>query len=243
MACGKNRLDERKRGDTLMYRVEDKYYLPLTDMWELEKRISLFLKPDPYNIEGKGYKISSLYFDDYCDSCLQGTVDGIPERDKYRIRIYNDSFDIIKLEIKSKLYNRTLKRGAVISKEEFNKLISNHVEDIDVVGESYDAKELFVAQMKMIGLKPKAIVTYDRNAYIYDAGNVRITFDYNLRGSNNTEQFGRENILYDKPDGMDSVLEVKYDEFLPDFIAQLLESNNMLQSSNSKYRIIREIYK
>ena len=222
-----------------MYRVEDKYVLPHTDFFLLRNRIETILSPDS-NSNDDGYKISSVYFDDILDTHLRDTVDGNPIRQKYRIRIYNDSFDVIKLEVKFKQYNRILKRAQKISVAEFEKLLN--CETIDAPDDLDNARNLFNLAIMERGLRPKVIVTYERRAFIYTPGNVRITFDSNLRGSTQFKYFGNKNLVYEYPEGSGAVLEVKYDEFLPKFIAQTLEINSMWQTANSKYRICREIF-
>lgn len=224
-----------------MYRVEDKYLLSPSQMTLLEKRIASVLTPDQNNINRKGYQISSLYFDDNYDRCLHDTINGVSPRDKYRIRIYNNSFDTIKLEVKRKKLNRTLKFVSSITKEECQKLCLG--ETLDRRTDSADDPiNAFNTAISTRLLHPSVIVTYDRNAYLYDEGDVRITFDRNLRGSNWTEMFGKPDLVYDYPQGKGGILEVKYNGFLPTFIAQLIENNSMIQTSNSKYRICREIY-
>lgn len=222
-----------------MYRVEDKYIIPYNDMFLLERRMSTLLTPDANNGQA-GYKISSVYFDDIYDTHLTDTIDGNPIRDKYRIRIYNDSFETIKLEIKSKMYNRAEKRSADITYEQMQKLLSGKC--IESSGDASSPIALFNVGINTRYLRPKVIVTYERKAYIYESGNVRITFDTNIRASNKTDCFGNDDLIYDYPVENNSVLEVKYDGFLPDFIAQALETNRMTQTSNSKYRTGRELY-
>lgn len=85
-----------------MYRVEDKYICTETELYMLQARMEAVLHSDDNENGSDGYRIESLYFDDLCDSCLHDTVDGVNRRVKYRIRIYNDSLDVIKLEVKSK---------------------------------------------------------------------------------------------------------------------------------------------
>ena len=222
-----------------MYRVEDKYVLPMTDFWLMRNRINNILSPDS-NSNEEGYKISSIYFDDIDDTHLRDTVEGNPIRQKYRIRIYNDSLDVIKLEVKFKQYNRVLKKAQKISTAELKKLIDG--ETIDSPNDLNNARSLFNLAITEHGLRPKVIVTYERKAFVYNPGNVRITFDSNLRGSNQINYFGNKNLVYDYPEGTGTVLEVKYDEFLPKFIAQTLEIDSMWQTANSKYRICREIF-
>ena len=86
-----------------MYRVEDKYCCSPNEMFLLQRRIGAVLRPDANESNPEGYSIISLYFDDLEDSCLQDTLDGNERRNKYRIRIYNNSLDMIKLEVKEKL--------------------------------------------------------------------------------------------------------------------------------------------
>lgn len=222
-----------------MYRVEDKYVISDDRLWILERRIAMLLPIDSLSGED-GYRISSLYFDDLTDSMLTDTLDGNPFRDKYRIRIYNDSFSIIKLEVKRKKYNRVTKVSSEITADELQALVSGRT--IPDKNDLHDARTLFNLAIKTRGLIPKIIVTYDRKAYVHESGNVRITFDRNIRASDQCELFGKHNINYDLSEDSGSVLEVKYDEFIPRFIMQLLETGNMFQTSNSKYGICRGIY-
>ena len=222
-----------------MYRVEDKYVLPHADFFLLRNRIETILSPDS-NSNDDGYKISSVYFDDIEDTHLRDTVEGNPSRQKYRIRIYNDSFDVIKLEVKFKQYNRVFKKAQKISVEELRRLVN--CQTIESPNDLNNARCLFNLAITERGLRPKVIVTYERKAFVYNPGNVRITFDSNLRGSNQIKYFGDKNLIYDYPEGTGTVLEVKYDEFLPKFIAQTLEIDSMWQTANSKYRICREIF-
>ena len=159
-------------------------------------------------------------------------------RNKYRIRIYNDSLDVIKLEVKSKRDNRILKRSRTISIAEMKSLING--ECIEDSASEEDPATLFNLAIKTRGLRPRVIVAYERKAYVYEPGNVRITFDRNVRASGRVEEFGQKNIVYDFLQEYDKVLEVKYDEFIPDFLLQLLELGNMQQSAYSKYQLCRE---
>ena len=93
-----------------MLRVEDKYILPPGDYLEMDRRLNAILPPD-LNGSPEGYRISSLYFDDLYDTNYYDTVSGNPIRRKFRIRIYNDSFDSIKLEVKTKQYSRSQKEA------------------------------------------------------------------------------------------------------------------------------------
>lgn len=223
-----------------MYRVEDKYCCNEKELFLLQKRISAVLRPDVNESGDFGYGITSLYFDDLADSCFRDTLDGHEVRDKYRIRIYNNSLDRIRLEVKQKKDSRIRKRAKTISPEQMFSLINGQC--IEDSSSAQDPATLFNIAIRTRGLRPKIIVAYERKAYIFEPGNTRITFDRNVRASRRIDWFGQENAVYDPVRDMDAVLEVKYDEFIPDFILQMLELGNMQQSAYSKYQMCRELY-
>lgn len=221
-----------------MYRVEDKFLVSERELYLLQSRLKVVLNTDRHSING--YTITSVYFDDFCDSCLQDTIDGNRIRQKYRIRIYNGSFDVIKLEVKYKRDNRVKKCATEITYEQMCDLMRGiYIEG----GQSSvdDPITLFNMAIKERGLRPKVIVEYDRMAYVFVPGNVRITLDRDLRTSSRFDDFMRKECVSPKAVLHENrVLEIKYDEFLPDFIAGILEYGNMIQTSFSKYRICRE---
>ena len=223
-----------------MYRVEDKYCCSEIELLALQNRIGAVLRPDSNESGPEGYSIISLYFDDLADSCYQDTLDGHEVRDKYRIRIYNNSLDEIRLEVKQKRDSRIRKRSKGISREEMYMLMDGQC--ITDEASMDDPATLFNIAIRTQGLRPKVIVAYERKAYVFEPGNTRITFDRNVRASNRTEFFGHKDIVYDPLREQDAVLEVKYDEFIPGFLLQLLELGNMQQSAFSKYQMCREIY-
>ncbi len=221
-----------------MYRVEDKYNCTDAQLVTLQSRMEAVLKPDVNEGGAEGYRVTSLYFDDLTDSCLQDTVDGVNRRNKYRIRIYNDALDVIKLEVKTKRDNRIMKRSKTVTRAQMESLMRG--ECIEDSASDSDPATLFNLAIRTQGLRPKVIVAYERKAYVYEPGNVRITFDRNVRASSRVEAFGQKNISYDFLREYDKVLEVKYDAFIPDFLLQLLETGSMQQSAYSKYQLCRE---
>lgn len=223
-----------------MYRVENKYNCSEDELYILQHRLEGVLKADSNENRPEGYSIISLYFDDMQDTCLWDTMDGVELRDKYRIRIYNNSLDTIKLEVKSKRDTRILKKSRSITKEQMDKLMRG--ECIEDSASMDDPATLFNLAIRTRGLRPKVIVAYERKAYIFEPGNTRITLDRNVRASSRVEDFGKEKISYDFLDVYDKVLEVKYDEFIPGFLLQLLELGDMQQTSYSKYQLCRELY-
>ena len=221
-----------------MYRAEDKYLCSERDMLLLESRLKVVMKPDTL-AGGKTYRITSLYFDDPADSHWSDAEDGESYRKKYRIRIYNGSFDLIRLEVKYKAFNRVNKRSASISREDAARLIAG-----DCIGDPEPSMDspvtLFNLAVREKLIRPRIVIDYTRDAYTFPPGNVRITFDRNIRASGNTDRFLDGSCCYTALRDNNRILEVKYDEFLPGFIAGLLETGNMNQSAYSKYQLGRE---
>lgn len=214
-----------------MYRVEDKYCISRAELDITEYRISSIMEPDSFGRDG--YTVSSIYFDSLDDACYRESLDGNPFRKKYRIRIYNNSFQTIKLEVKCKNYNRSIKYVSEITLHEMNKLLDG--ETIDDSDNANTSRRMFNHAIRTSLLRPRVIVTYDRKAFMNEAGNVRVTIDRNLRTTDQIGLFGRDDIIYDYPNQVDSVLEVKYDEFIPKAIAQVIQTNRLCQTAYSKY--------
>jgi len=223
-----------------MYRVEDKYDCTVQEMVQLQHRLSMALRADDNEEDAKGYQVASLYFDDLADSCLNATKEGSDRRCKYRIRIYNGSFETIKLEVKEKKGSRIWKKSRRITEGEMRQLICGQC--IQAYPAPEDPAFLFNAAIQTRLLRPKVAVAYERKAYIYDPGNVRITFDRSVRASRQVMDFGVREMVYDALPGQDAVLEIKYDELLTKFIQQLLELESIRQTAYSKYQLCRERY-
>lgn len=223
-----------------MYRVEDKFSCSEMEMLLLKARLQSVLDTDTNQKDKAGYQITSVYFDDYWDSCLWEATDGVKERCKYRIRIYDDQFDVIKLEIKYKKDSRIYKRSQRISREEMETLLKGKC--IVREKEQDDCISRMNIAIKTKKLEPVVIVEYDRTAFVYETGNVRITLDSNLRYSTNMDDFisGKKESYRVVPE-QNRVIEVKYDEILPGVIARIIENGNMIQTSFSKYSICRRM--
>lgn len=223
-----------------MYRVEDKYLCSEQDFSIIQSKCKAVMRQDYNSKTSKGYKVSSVYFDDIRDTHLLDSLNGSQVRKKYRIRIYDGSFETIKLEVKYKYDNRVFKKSQNISYGSMvnfmrGKCIGGETGDID------DPITLFNLAISKDLLRPKVIVEYDRVAYTFPAGNVRVTFDKNVRSSTDFRSFLKDDdCRFRGVPGLDRVLEVKYDEFIPGFIMRLLESGNMHQIEYSKYKICRE---
>ena len=219
------------------YRVEQKYVMTDADLTVLLKRLRGMLAQDIHQ-KGDCYQIRSLYFDDIADSCLDENDAGVDRRFKYRIRHYDPTAETMRLEIKEKTRGLTRKYSAMISKEECKRIMDNtlpfQMDDRKVLN-------LLQLQMRCANLQPKAIISYERTAFVYPVGNVRITFDRNISASGVCEDFLKpivSNPVPVMPAGL-HVLEVKYDELLPDYIANALNLGSLQQTAFSKYGLGR----
>ena len=221
------------------FRHELKFVVSDAQLEALRYRIAPFMQTDKNQKDGC-YTITSLYFDDVYDSCFRENLGGFDRRSKYRIRIYENDFGVIKLEKKSKLHGMCKKESVRLSLEECQQLTDG--ENLYSRAGLDAKKQLLLCEMQMRGLMPKSIVEYERTAFVNPVGNVRITFDRNIRGSLKVEDFYDERIcMVPLLDEGVHVLEVKYDEFLPAYIYQALEIETLQQTSFSKYGYSRTI--
>lgn len=104
-----------------------------------------------------------------------------------------------------------------------------------------DEKQLAEALTELL-IKNKHTVdaVYDGEAYIYEPGNVRITFDSNLQSGLFSQDFLAPDLPTVAMTPNDKViLEVKFDEFLPELIRDIIQTNQRRSSSISKYAACR----
>jgi len=220
-----------------MLRVEDKYIVSQGELLILEKRLRSVMKTDIHQ-QGEGYLIRSVYFDGYGDPCMDENESGVDNRKKYRIRMYDRNDAFVRLEIKEKIRGLTRKTACKLTHEEAQALVQGRIpHGLD------DRAPLNALKMKMRleRFAPRAVIAYERSAYVCPTGNVRITFDRNIRASRICGGFLSGETVCPAavlPAGM-HVLEVKYDGLLPDYIAQLLETGRMHRTAFSKYYLGR----
>ncbi|MCA1057621.1 polyphosphate polymerase domain-containing protein [Rossellomorea aquimaris] len=218
-------------------RTEIKHELSKMDCYLLRNRLKHVMEVDPYaNKDGK-YFIRSVYFDNFDHKVLTQKKEGHYERNKFRVRMYDYQTSLLNLEKKSKRNNLTYKQKCRISIEEFERM---RVGDITWMEDDERSlvRELYI-EMKMYQLKPLTVVDYEREVFIYQYGNVRVTFDSDIKTSfqNNDVLNVHLPMIETNPDIV--ILEVKYDGFLPDTIKKLLQIGNRRKGTYSKYQISR----
>ena len=221
------------------YRHELKYQVTDGQIQLLRNRISHLLPLDSHVAQSGSYCIRSLYFDDYDNRCLKENENGTDPREKFRIRIYNGSADKISLECKRKERGKTHKTSCPLTEEQTRMLMAGKV--IPDIGNQPPLLRRLSLEMMTRRLRPVVIVEYERIPYVYKNGNVRITLDTNIRSSSAVQTFLDPHITGRPvlPVGQ-QLLEVKYDEYLPDFIYRSLMLPNLRQTAFSKYYICRK---
>ena len=221
------------------YRHELKYVCTAAQLAMIQSRIHHLISLDSHVADNGMYQIRSLYFDDYYNRCYYENENGTDPREKFRIRIYNGSADRISLELKKKERGKTLKLSCPLTEDQCRILMKG-----EVLPDSPDyppVLQKLLLLMKTTLMKPKIIVEYDRVPYVYKLGNVRITLDENISSSNHIETF-LDKEIYKRPimPAGQHILEVKFDEFLPDYIYQVLQLDSLRQTAFSKFYLCRK---
>ena len=223
------------------YRHEFKYLCSYGELMMLKVRLQGLVSLDTHVGESGVYNIRSLYFDDIYDTCYRENEAGTDPREKFRIRIYDHSSERISLELKRKVRGKTQKLSCLLTEEQCRGLMEG---EIPVLQENLPAllRKLCLL-MQTRHMRPKVIVEYERVPYVYPHGNVRITMDENISASNRTDRFLERQIpLRPILEAGQHILEVKYDEYLPDGIYRTIQSGNLRQTAFSKYYLCRRYH-
>ena len=223
-----------QKRNQLPARHELKYFIHPAEVEALRNRLRPAMTLDSHCVGGRPYVIRSLYFDTINDDALDEKIAGVGNRKKYRIRIYDFSDKVIKLECKSKYGDLISKQSVSIPRDLADQLIAGDPEGLQRM--RHPLLHDVYREMKTRLLRPVVIVDYVREAYIHPAEEVRITFDKQIRtGLYQTDMFNPNIPTYPVFDDPVEVLEVKYDEFLPSYLQAILSGVTAQRSAVSKY--------
>lgn len=215
-------------------RHELKYFITPAEMTVLRGILTPVMQLDPNGNEHNEYHIRSLYFDTINDDALEEKIAGVGNRKKYRIRIYNFSDKVIKLECKSKYGDLISKQSVSIPRELAEQLIAGDPDGLQRM--RHPLLHDVYREMRTRLLRPAVIVDYVREAYIHQAEEVRITFDKQVRtGLYSVDMFNPQIPTYPVFDDPVEILEVKFDEFLPSYLQSILSGITAQRSAVSKY--------
>lgn len=215
------------------YRKELKFVINKQELIVISRRLSLLCNYD-INAPTNGiYTVSSLYFDDYRNSAYNDKLSGVINRKKYRIRIYNGSDKKINLERKIKNSDVCKKDSTQISRFEYEKILKG---SFDIFNDTNDPiKSEFQMLLKTKRLQPKVVVIYDRQAYTYEYGNVRIVFDSRLRTNFFLLDLFKQDLSINIVETNQVILEIKYSGFLPQIIKDTIQHSYGNMQAISKY--------
>jgi len=216
----------------LDYRHEWKHVISYTDMLVLRQRLKAIMQVDRNAVDGK-YFIRSLYFDTPTDTALREKLDGVSRREKFRIRYYNHDTSLIHLEKKSKLEGLGNKQSADLTAEEAQRIVDGDIEWM-LQAKQPLIQELY-SKMQTQQLCPKTIVDYVREPFVYAPGNVRVTLDYDIRTGLGCTDFLNPDCPTVSAGDSPIILEVKWDEFLPDIIRSAVQLEGRRVTAFSKY--------
>ena len=220
------------------FRHEHKYVVPETVLSALEERTRAVMPADVHAGSDNRYQIRSLYLDDIDNTCYWENEDGTDPREKFRIRIYNCNPERIMLELKQKRHGMCHKVSEPMDLARCQTIMEGNIPAI----RQSDGflMRAFIMRMRTRGLKPVVIVTYERDPFVWREGNVRVTFDRNIRSSVDFGRFFDLRLASRPVLGLGTnMLEVKYDELLPDFLNAMLQTSLLRATSFSKYYLCR----
>lgn len=223
----------------IKYRHELKYEISSGQVVMLQNRLRYLIPLDSHVGPGGSYCIRSLYFDDRENRCYYENENGTDPREKFRIRIYNGSTDRIRLECKRKERGKTHKDSCTLTLEQTRTLMAGR--PLRDIASQPPLLQKLTAAMLTRQMHPVVIVEYNRVPYVYPGGNVRVTLDTNISSTRAVDTFLDPKIMTRPimPVG-GQLLEVKYDEYLPDFIYRGLQLENLRQTAFSKYYLARK---
>ena len=227
--------DRREKKVSLLetrYRHEWKHAINYTDLLVIRQRLRAVAQPDEHARDGQ-YLIRSLYFDNAHDKALREKIDGVNMREKFRIRYYNGDTTLIHLEKKSRRNGLGTKYSAVLSAQEVQRILDGDLDwmrgcDRPLVQELY-------CKMRNQGLRPKTIVDYTREPYVFRPGNVRVTFDRDIRTALSCRDYLNPDSVTLPAGDAGIILEVKWDEYLPDIIRDAVWMPGRRETAFSKY--------
>ena len=217
----------------MAFRNELKYLVNHQQKAVIAERLSLLCQPDVHALQDGGYTVSSLYFDDLQNSNFAAKFAGHHSRKKFRIRIYNGSDSVIKLERRIREGWAIRKDSVLISQSEYENILAGRL------GHDFSAdcpvKNDFYRLQRMRGLSPKIVVSYDRTVFTYPYGDVRLCFDTALRTPRTGNDLFDQGLNLVVMEPHQAIFEVKYTGFLPETLKKAIQSGFGNKQAISKY--------
>ena len=218
------------------YRHEIKHIISPGDAAAVCANMRAIAQLDPHAQKNGFYHIRSLYFDDPADTALREKLDGVGERRKFRIRYYDQDLSYIMLECKMKRDGVGCKPQQQLTLEETQRILSGDIEWLPAHGSPL--LTMLYAEMKMRRYRPRTVVAYRRIPYIYSMGNVRVTIDWDIRTGPPGSFLDPNGLTWPVAENV-TLLEVKWDAYLPAVVRQAAALKSRTPSAFSKYAACR----
>ncbi len=214
-------------------RQELKFFVDNHIIEALIPEFNAYIERDHYSAKGS-YPIYSVYFDTEDWQAFYSKLAGNKRRQKFRIRSYYKNpkpDEPVFVEIKEKDGGTVYKRRSPVNLSEVEELIKGR--PISVNTPVIDEWRFAVLRNS---LKPKLLNSYNRLAFASKHfPGLRVTIDQDL--------------AYSVPSGLDfaiptrkaywangkSVVEIKFDRYVPKFIVEIIRRYNLTQVPVSKY--------
>ena len=222
-------------------RIEFKYILNKKQYYEIKHRLLHFFDHDAFSSHEGTYEVISLYFDSPLFYYYAEKIDGVKRRKKIRLRTYRHEGNYANnlfLEIKRKHDAVVLKDRILLSQEDYHQLLSDHQLKLSAADDSQRSNvvnELHLESSRL-SLEPQVLVAYTREPYLgtFDK-NTRITFDYDIKARmSKTLYDGEKERNCDVSEGR-VIMEVKFRQKMPEYVAQIIAEYNLGRVPYSKY--------
>lgn len=218
------------------FRHEWKHEINYSDMLALRSRLAAVMTLDAH-ATGGSYQVRSLYFDNLADKALREKLDGVDVREKFRLRSYNNDMRLILLEKKCKIHGLCRKEQTALALEEVQAILA--ADSLRMMESDKPLVHELARKMQEEGLRPRTIVVYTRQPFVYAPGNVRVTLDYDLRTGLDGTAFLDPHCVTVPAAENPVILEVKWDAFLPEVIRDIVQLRGRHTGAFSKYAACR----
>ena len=216
-------------------RHEWKHRIDTAGLLALRARLGAVLQRDPHALGGS-YQVRSLYFDNLADKALREKLESVNHREKFRLRFYNGDLSLLVLEKKTKTNGLCGKAQTPLSVEEARALLEGRHQEF---GASSPLLGELRRKIDNQGLRPKAIVEYTREPFLYGPGNVRVTLDYNIRAAHSPAGFLDPGCVILPAADAPVIVEVQWDACPPALVRDLVQLPGTRTSAFSKYAACR----
>jgi SPX domain protein involved in polyphosphate accumulation len=221
-----------------MNRFEYKFLISNAESVEIARKMAAVFERDGH---GENYAIRSLYFDDYNYSAYYDKLDGVPVREKFRLRFYNGDDSFVSLECKEKHGNKVRKMAFTVTRSAAESFIAGDFSPAKEIARETgnDTADRFYARAVTKGFRPAAVTDYKREAFVHPSSRMRITFDRELSTLTDFDIFDSRPSISVLTGGV--IMEVKYDDVLPILARELIPPFTGQAKALSKYCFCRKI--